>query len=102
LTQGPISFFLDVKKGRWDFPELKRIAREEYKNWNPDNVLIEAKATGYNVATGVAPGRYSCDNVLAWWQARGARQGIEGEQYCADIGIRNGLGTGDGVGGRIN
>jgi predicted phage terminase large subunit-like protein len=43
---GPNIIFLDVKKGRWDFPELKRIAREEYKNWNPDNVLIEAKATG--------------------------------------------------------
>jgi predicted phage terminase large subunit-like protein len=43
---GPNIILLDVKKGRWDFPELKRIAREEYKNWNPDNVLIEAKATG--------------------------------------------------------
>lgn len=37
---------LDVKRGRWDFPELKRIARDEYKYWQPDNVLIEAKATG--------------------------------------------------------
>jgi predicted phage terminase large subunit-like protein len=43
---GPNIILLDVKKGRWDFPEFKRIAREEYKNWNPDNVLIEAKATG--------------------------------------------------------
>jgi predicted phage terminase large subunit-like protein len=43
---GPNIILLDVKKGRWDFPELKRIAREEYKAWNPDNVLIEAKATG--------------------------------------------------------
>jgi predicted phage terminase large subunit-like protein len=46
IDSGPNIIFLDVKKGRWDFPELKRIAREEYKNWNPDNVLIEAKATG--------------------------------------------------------
>jgi len=37
---------LDVKRGRWDFPELKRIAKDEYKYWQPDNVLIEAKATG--------------------------------------------------------
>jgi len=37
---------LAVKRGRWDFPELKRIAINEYKYWNPDNVLIEAKATG--------------------------------------------------------
>jgi predicted phage terminase large subunit-like protein len=43
---GPNIILLDVKKGRWDFPELKSIAREEYKAWNPDNVLIEAKATG--------------------------------------------------------
>jgi phage terminase large subunit-like protein len=28
------------------FPELKRIAKAEYVYWNPDNVLIEAKATG--------------------------------------------------------
>jgi len=37
---------LDVEKGRWDFPELKRIAKEQYMHWQPDNVLIEAKATG--------------------------------------------------------
>jgi predicted phage terminase large subunit-like protein len=37
---------LDVKRGRWDFPELKRIAKEQYDHWQPDNVLIEAKATG--------------------------------------------------------
>ena len=43
---GPNIILLDSKKGRWDFPELKRIAQEEYKYWNPDNVLIEAKATG--------------------------------------------------------
>jgi predicted phage terminase large subunit-like protein len=46
IDSGPNIILLDVKKGRWDFPELKRIAREEYKTWNPDNVLIEAKATG--------------------------------------------------------
>jgi len=43
---GPNLILLSVKKGRWDFPELKRIARDEYRYWNPDNVLIEAKATG--------------------------------------------------------
>jgi predicted phage terminase large subunit-like protein len=37
---------LDVKRGRWDFPELKRVAKERYEHWQPDNVLIEAKATG--------------------------------------------------------
>jgi len=43
---GPNLMLLAVKKGRWDFPELKRVARSEYQYWNPDNVLIEAKATG--------------------------------------------------------
>jgi predicted phage terminase large subunit-like protein len=43
---GPNIILLDVTRGRWDFPELKRIAKEHYDRWNPDNVLIEAKATG--------------------------------------------------------
>ena len=43
---GPNLILLSVKKGRWDFPELKRVARDEYRYWQPDNVLIEAKATG--------------------------------------------------------
>ena len=37
---------LDAKKGRWDFPELKEIALEAYKYWEPETVIIEAKATG--------------------------------------------------------
>jgi len=37
---------LDAKKGRWNFPELKQIAQEEYKYWEPETVLIEAKASG--------------------------------------------------------
>ena len=43
---GPSILLVDCRKGRWDFPELKRIAREQYSYWRPDNVLIEAKATG--------------------------------------------------------
>jgi predicted phage terminase large subunit-like protein len=46
LDSGPNLILLNVRKGRWDFPELKRIAKEEYVYWKPDNVLIEAKATG--------------------------------------------------------
>jgi predicted phage terminase large subunit-like protein len=37
---------LDAQKGRWDFPELKEIAMKEYRYWDPDMVLIEAKASG--------------------------------------------------------
>jgi predicted phage terminase large subunit-like protein len=44
--EGPGLMLLSVKKGRWDFPELKRVAKAEYMYWQPDNVLIEAKATG--------------------------------------------------------
>ena len=45
-NKGPHLILLDVRKGRWDFPELKKIALEEYKYWEPETVIIEAKATG--------------------------------------------------------
>ena len=41
---------LDAKKGRWDFPELKKVAMEQYKFWDPDCVLIEAKASGISLS----------------------------------------------------
>jgi predicted phage terminase large subunit-like protein len=37
---------LDCQKGRWDFPELKQVAQEQYKYWDPDTVIIESKASG--------------------------------------------------------
>ena len=37
---------LDVQKGRYDFPELKQKAWEQYRYWDPDTVIIEAKASG--------------------------------------------------------
>ena len=37
---------LDAKKGRWDFPELKQVAMDSYKFWEPETVIIEAKASG--------------------------------------------------------
>ena len=37
---------LDSKKGRWDFPELKAKALEQYNFWEPENVIVEAKASG--------------------------------------------------------
>jgi predicted phage terminase large subunit-like protein len=39
-------YLLKSRKGRWDFPELKEVALEEYKYWEPETILIEAKATG--------------------------------------------------------
>ena len=43
---GPSLILLDCKKGRWEFPDLKRIAMESFSEHNPDIVLIEAKASG--------------------------------------------------------
>jgi predicted phage terminase large subunit-like protein len=43
----PNVILLDAKKGKWEFPDLKRIAFEEYKYWDPEVVLIEAKAAGH-------------------------------------------------------
>jgi len=37
---------LDAIKGRYEFPELRRKALENYKYWQPESVLIEAKASG--------------------------------------------------------
>ena len=37
---------LSASKDRYEFPELRRTAYEEYLWWRPDMVLIEAKASG--------------------------------------------------------
>jgi len=42
----PNIILVDARRGRWDFPDLKRIAKEEYDYWEPECVIIEAKATG--------------------------------------------------------
>ena len=42
----PNLILLDSTKGRYEFPELRRVALEHYRYWNPDMVLIEAKSSG--------------------------------------------------------
>jgi len=37
---------MDAQRGRWDFPELKAKALQEYTYWEPDMVIVEAKASG--------------------------------------------------------
>ena len=37
---------LNAFRDRMEFPELKRTAVEEYKEWQPDSVIIEKKASG--------------------------------------------------------
>ena len=42
----PNLILVDALKGRYEFPELRRKALELYKYWEPETVLIEAKASG--------------------------------------------------------
>ena len=44
--QGAQLLLLDAVKGRYEFPELRRKALEQYKYWQPETVLVEAKASG--------------------------------------------------------
>ena len=37
---------LDAVKGRWEFPELKRKSLAKYKQYEPETIIIEAKASG--------------------------------------------------------
>ena len=37
---------LNKVKGKYEFPELKAMAHEQYKIWEPDSVIVEAKASG--------------------------------------------------------
>jgi predicted phage terminase large subunit-like protein len=37
---------LNSAKGKWEFPELKRMAHLQFEEWNPDSVIVEAKASG--------------------------------------------------------
>jgi predicted phage terminase large subunit-like protein len=40
---------IDAIKGKYDFPELKMVALEQYKYWQPETVIIEAKASGQSL-----------------------------------------------------
>jgi len=37
---------LDSKKDRYEFPELKKMALEEYRYWEPDSFIVEKKSAG--------------------------------------------------------
>ena len=43
---GPNLILLDALKERYEFPELRRIALEQYQYWKPETVVIESKASG--------------------------------------------------------
>ena len=42
----PNLILLDSIKDRYEFPELRRVALEQYQYWNPDMVIVEQKASG--------------------------------------------------------
>lgn len=37
---------LNAIKDRWEFPQLKEIVLEQYKEWEPECLLVEKKAAG--------------------------------------------------------
>ena len=43
---GACLILLDAIKGRYEFPELRRLALEQYQYWKPESVIVEAKASG--------------------------------------------------------
>jgi len=43
---GPQLILLDALKERLEFPELRRVALEQYRYWNPETVIVESKASG--------------------------------------------------------
>lgn len=42
----PNVILLNRAKGKWEFPDLKAAARVQYEQWQPDSVIVEAKASG--------------------------------------------------------
>lgn len=39
-------YLLSITRGKWEMPELERMAIAEYNKWKPSKVLIEDKASG--------------------------------------------------------
>ena len=42
----PNLILLDAVKDRLEFPELRKLAKEQYDYWKPESVIVEAKASG--------------------------------------------------------
>ncbi len=43
---GSCIILLDAFKDRMEFPELKKVALEHYRQWEPDSFIVEKKASG--------------------------------------------------------
>ena len=42
----PHIILLDAIRGKYDFPELKAVAMDAYKYWEPETIVVEQKASG--------------------------------------------------------
>jgi predicted phage terminase large subunit-like protein len=40
------AILLNSVSGKWEFPELKKMALQQAKDWSPDSIIVEAKASG--------------------------------------------------------
>ena len=54
---------LNAFRDRMEFPELKRVAIEEYKEWQPDSVIIEKKASGAPLIYEMRAMGFQCRNL---------------------------------------
>jgi hypothetical protein len=54
---------LNAFKSRMEFPELKQRAMQEYKEWNPDTLVVEAKAAGSPSFLSFVRWAYPCKNL---------------------------------------
>jgi phage terminase large subunit-like protein len=63
MIVGANLILLDCQKGRWDFPELKQVAQEQFKYWDPDTVIIESKASGQPLTDELEKNGYTCGKL---------------------------------------
>lgn len=47
--QEPNAILLNQVKGRWTFPQLRNIAKEQYNTFKPDRIIVENKASGQSL-----------------------------------------------------
>ena len=57
---------VDAIRGKFDFPELKAVALEQYKYWEPESIIIEAKGHGSTLNTRTTSYGYTCYGLCAF------------------------------------
>ena len=61
----PNIILLDSLKDRFEFPELRREALEQYKYWKPDMVIVEQKASGTPLTHELRQMGHSSDDIYS-------------------------------------